>query len=88
MQRRGVPIIAVDDGLIDTDGNKIAPWFGIDAYNIGYTAGEWMADYAKENDLLDDPSVGLLYMTWRPSPPACPAPRARKTPGRISWATP
>ena len=59
----GVPIIAVDDGLIDTEGNKIAPWFGIDAYNIGYTAGEWMADYAKENDLLDDPSVGLLYMT-------------------------
>ena len=59
----GVPIIAVDDGLIDTDGNKIAPWFGIDAYNIGYTAGEWMADYAKKNDLLDDPSVGLLYMT-------------------------
>lgn len=59
----GVPVIAVDDGLIDTDGNKIAPWFGIDAYNIGYAAGEWMADYAKDNDLLDDPEVGLLYMT-------------------------
>ena len=59
----GVPIIAVDDGLIDTEGNKIAPWFGIDAYNIGYTAGEWMADYATENNLLEDPEVGLLYMT-------------------------
>ena len=59
----GVPVIAVDDGLIDADGNKIAPWFGIDAYNIGYAAGEWAADYAKENGLVDDESAGLLYMT-------------------------
>lgn len=59
----GVPVIAVDDGLIDADGNKIAPWFGIDAYNIGYAAGEWAADYAKENGLIDDESAGLLYMT-------------------------
>ena len=59
----GVLVVAVDDGLIDADGNKIAPWFGIDAYNIGYAAGEWMADYAKENNLLDDPACALLYMT-------------------------
>lgn len=59
----GVPIVAVDDGLIGDDGEKIAPWFGIDAYNIGYAAGEWMADYAMENDLLEDEAVGLLYMT-------------------------
>ena len=59
----GVPVVAVDDGLIDADGNKIAPWFGIDAYNIGYAAGEWAADYAKENGLIDDESAGLLYMT-------------------------
>ena len=59
----GVPVIAVDDGLIDADGNKIAPWFGIDAYNIGYAAGEWAADYAKENGLVDDETAGLLYMT-------------------------
>ena len=59
----GVLVVAVDDGLIDADGNKIAPWFGIDAYNIGYAAGEWMADYAKENNLLDDTACALLYMT-------------------------
>lgn len=59
----GVPVIACDDGLIDTEGNKIAPWFGIDAYNIGYSAGEWMADYAEKNGMTDDDSVGLLYMT-------------------------
>ena len=40
--------------LMDGDGNKLAPWFGIDAYNIGYAAGEWMADYATENDLTED----------------------------------
>ena len=59
----GVPIIAVDDGLVDDAGEKIAPWFGIDAYNIGYAAGEWMAEYAATNNLLEDESVGLLYMT-------------------------
>ncbi|MCI8454928.1 MAG: substrate-binding domain-containing protein [Lachnospiraceae bacterium] len=59
----GVPIIAVDDGLIDDAGEKIAPWFGIDAYNIGYAAGEWMAEYAATNNLLEDETVGLLYMT-------------------------
>lgn len=59
----GVPVVAVDDGLIDTDGNKIAPWFGIDAYNIGYAAGEWLADYASENNVLEDETVGLMYMT-------------------------
>lgn len=56
-------VVAVDDGLIDGEGNKIAPWFGIDAYNIGYAAGEWMADYASENGLLDDEATGILYMT-------------------------
>lgn len=59
----GVTIVAVDDGLVNDAGEKIAPWFGIDAYNIGYSAGEWMANYAKENNLLEDETVGLLYMT-------------------------
>ena len=59
----GVPVIAVDDGLIDETGAKIAPWFGIDAYNIGYAAGEWLANYAKDNNLLEDESVGLMYST-------------------------
>ena len=39
----GVPVVACDDPLKDGDNNKLAPWFGIDAYNIGYAAGEWMA---------------------------------------------
>lgn len=59
----GIPVIAVDDGLIDSEGNALAPWVGIAAYEIGYSAGEWMADYASTNNLLEDESVGLLYMT-------------------------
>lgn len=62
-QESGTLVVACDDGLIDGDGNKIAPWFGIDAYNIGYAAGEWMAQYAIDNNLLEDESCALLYMT-------------------------
>lgn len=59
----GVIVVAVDDALIDSTGSILAPWFGIDAYNIGYSAGEWMAGYATDNNLLDDPKTGILYMT-------------------------
>ena len=56
----GVLIVACDDPLKDGDNNKLAPWFGIDAYNIGYAAGEWMADYATENNMTEDETVVLL----------------------------
>lgn len=62
-QEAGVPVVAVDDPLANDAGEKIAPWFGIDAYNIGYAAGDWLADYAIANSLPDDDSTGLLYMT-------------------------
>lgn len=51
----GVVIVACDDPLKDGNDNKLAPWFGIDAYNIGYAAGEWMADYATKNNLHPEP---------------------------------
>lgn len=59
----GTTVIAVDDGLIDGNGNKIAPWFGIDAYNIGVGCGTWLGNYAVENGLVDDPKCGLLIQT-------------------------
>ena len=37
----GIPVIAVDDALEDEDGNLLAPWVGIDGYNIGLAMGEW-----------------------------------------------
>ena len=44
----GIPVVAGDDAL-EVDGEKIAPWVGIDAYNIGAANGEWIANYAIDN---------------------------------------
>ena len=57
----GIPIVAADDAL-EVDGEKIAPWVGIDAYNIGAANGEWIANYAIENGLVDKEDTGLLIM--------------------------
>lgn len=59
----GIPIVAADDALQDNDGNKIAPWVGINAYVIGQANGDWLADYATKNDLVTDKECGLLIMT-------------------------
>jgi L-arabinose transport system substrate-binding protein len=58
-----IPVIAVDDALQNEKGNKLAPWVGIDAYNIGATAGKWMANYIKDNGLVNDKSTGILFLT-------------------------
>ena len=58
-----LPIVAADDALQDGDGNKLAPWVGINAYVIGQANGDWLANYAKENNLVSDPECGLLIMT-------------------------
>ncbi len=58
----GIPIVAVDDAL-ETNGEKIAPWVGIDGYVIGQANGEWMAQYAKDNNLIDDEECGVLFLT-------------------------
>lgn len=39
------------------------PWVGINAYVIGEANGQWIADYAQENNLVTDPECGLLIMT-------------------------
>ena len=58
-----IPMVAADDALQDADGNKLAPWVGINAYVIGAANGEWIANYAIENELLDKEDTGLLIMT-------------------------
>ena len=60
---KAIPIVACDDALQDDAGEKLAPWVGINAYVIGQTNGEWMANYAKDNDLVGKDDVGLLIMT-------------------------
>lgn len=58
----GIPVVAVDDAL-EVNGEKIAPWVGIDGYNIGMANGEWMAQYAIDNNLVDDEECGVLFLT-------------------------
>lgn len=62
-EAQGIPMVAADDALQDADGNKLAPWVGINAYVIGEANGEWLANYAIENDLVGKEGVGLLIMT-------------------------
>lgn len=59
----GIPVIAVDDALEDEDGNLLAPWVGIDGYNIGLAMGEWGVNYIEENGLAEDEEFGVLLMT-------------------------
>lgn len=58
-----LPIVAADDALQQDDGTKIAPWVGINAYVIGQANGDWLAAYAKDNNLVTDEECGLLIMT-------------------------
>lgn len=59
----GIPIVAADDALQDADGKKLVPWVGIDAYVIGQANGGWLAQYAKDNDLVGKDDVALLILT-------------------------
>lgn len=62
-EEAGIPIVAADDALQDEAGEKLAPWVGINAYVIGEANGEWLANYAIENELAGKEGVGLLIMT-------------------------
>lgn len=62
LNEAGIPVVAADDAL-EVNGEKIAPWVGINAYKIGEANGEWLANYAKDNSLVGKDDVGLLIMT-------------------------
>lgn len=62
LKEANIPVVAADDAL-EVDGNKIAPWVGINAYVIGQANGAWLADYTKKNDFVGKDDVGLLLMT-------------------------
>lgn len=63
LNEANIPVVAADDALEDADGNLLAPWVGIDSYVIGQVNGEWLANYAIDNDLVGRDDVGLLLMT-------------------------
>ena len=59
----GIPVIAVDDPLIDDAGEKIAPWVGIDGYTIGYANGQWLAEYILEHGIENLEGLGVMLLT-------------------------
>ena len=63
LKEANIPVIAVDDALQDESGKLLAPWVGIDAYNIGANVGEWAANYIRKNNLQNDPGFGIMLMT-------------------------
>ncbi len=63
LKAANIPVIAADDALQDENGTKLAPWVGINAYKIGQTNGEWMANYAMKNGLDKDPQAAVLILT-------------------------
>ncbi len=63
LEAAGIPVIACDDALQTPDGTRLAPWVGIDGYNIGKSVGEWAVEYITENNLADDPEFGIMLMT-------------------------
>ena len=63
LKEAGIPVVAADDPIVDSNGNKIAPWVGINAYKIGQANGEWLANYAKESGLENDPEAAVLILT-------------------------
>ena len=56
-------MVACDDALQNDAGDKLAPWVGINAYVIGQANGDWLAAYAKDNNLVEDEQCGLLLLT-------------------------
>jgi len=63
LEEANIPVVAVDDPLIDESGEKIAPWVGISSYKIGYSVGEWAANYMIENKFDSDDTTGVLILT-------------------------
>jgi len=63
LSEAGIPVIAVDDALQAEDASLLAPWVGIDGYNIGSSVGEWAANYIKENELESDKEFGIMLLT-------------------------
>jgi L-arabinose transport system substrate-binding protein len=63
LKEAGIPVVAVDDALQDERGNLLAPWVGIDAYNIGLQSGKTGVEFMQKNNLANDPSFGILLLT-------------------------
>lgn len=59
----GIPLIAVDDDIVDAEGNPV-PYVGLDAYAIGEKVGEELTKFYKDAGWSAD-SVGIISIEDR-----------------------
>lgn len=60
LEEAGIPCIATNDPLVNAKGEIIAPFVGVDDYTLGNMTGDWMANYAMKNGLIDDQSMAVV----------------------------
>ncbi|PIE32518.1 hypothetical protein CSA56_15040 [candidate division KSB3 bacterium] len=62
----GIPMLAIDDVLIDQNGTPIAPYVGMDTKDIGYQVGTWLAEQLNSAGWLHEleKKVGIAAMTF------------------------
>lgn len=68
----GIKVMADDDPLIDENGKYIAPGLALDAYVVGESQGEWLAQYYKDNNLADIETIGYMLLTMNEVSSALP----------------
>ncbi len=72
-EEAGIKVMADDDPLIDEEGNYIAPALALDAYVVGESQGEWLAEYYNTNNLKEhNETIGYILMTMNEVSSALP----------------
>lgn len=59
----GIPVMSVDNPLVDSEGEYLAPAIILNGYLCGQTMGEWLQDYIDANNLMKNPDdVGVMIV--------------------------
>lgn len=56
----GMPVIAIDDALIDENGEDMVPYVGVKTYDFGYEGGQVLAQMALDRDFFADGNTVMV----------------------------
>lgn len=62
----GIPVIAIDDGFVDADGNQV-PYIGMPTVEVGELGGSKLAEMANERGFFEEGNVVALLQVDVPS---------------------
>lgn len=57
-----IPFVSTNVSMNGKDGKLLAPVIGVDDYALGHMTGDWMANYTIKNGLVDNETVGLIFL--------------------------